>query len=119
MPNRKIFKSNEAYKQWYREYREKNADKFREYNRKYNQLWRQKNGYHNEVNSRKRYPEKQHARELLGYAIRAGRIKRGRCQVCEKPNAQAHHDDYLKPLEVKWFCPYHHKTYHKKISTLV
>ena len=37
------------------------------------------------------------------------------CQVCGKPNAFAHHDDYDKPLEVKWLCNYHHSEYHRNL----
>ena len=113
MPNINQFKNKDEYLNWYREYRLKNLEKFREYNREYNKKWRAKNGYHNEVNSHKRYPEKEHARYLLQFAIKKGRIKRGNCEVCNKPNAQAHHDDYFKPLEVKWFCSLHHRQYEK------
>jgi hypothetical protein len=113
MPSRNQFKTNEEYNQYFREYREKNAKKMREYNREYNKEYRKKNGYYNETNSKKRYPEKEHARYLLRQAVRKGLIKRKSCQVCRKKNAQAHHDDYFKPLEVKWFCPLHHSEYHK------
>jgi hypothetical protein len=30
------------------------------------------------------------------------------CEVCGKVNVQKHHDDYTKPLEVRWFCRAHH-----------
>lgn len=35
------------------------------------------------------------------------------CEVCGELNAYAHHDNYDKPLEVRWFCPKHHIEYHK------
>lgn len=116
MPNRKQFKTKKDYLNWYREYRIRKRKKLRNYNREYNRIWRRKNGYYNERNSDKRYPEKMLARNLLNYAVKVGKIKRGNCEVCNKPNSQGHHDDYYKPLEVKWLCPLHHKEYHRKLG---
>ena len=112
MPDKKQFNSNEEYLQWYRDYRAKNAKKLREYTRKYNKKWRKENGYHNEYNSKKRYPEKERARQLLQYAVKIGSITRLPCEVCGQL-AQGHHEDYLKPLEVTWLCPLHHAEKHK------
>jgi hypothetical protein len=95
-----------------REYRKIKRKKLRDYNREYNKAWRKKFGYHNEKNSQLRYPEKVKARKVLNRAIANGTIKRGTCCVCSEMNAQAHHDDYSKPLEVKWFCALHHKQHH-------
>lgn len=54
------------------------------------------------------------ARYTLRYAIFSGRIKRGACRDCGKPNADAHHEDYSKPLEVVWLCRKHHGITHRK-----
>lgn len=116
--NRKPDETLEEYRErcrlYHIEYREKNREKFRKYNREYNKKWREENGYHNEYNSKKRYPERALARRLLQYAVKAGKIKRQPCKVCGKKNTHGHHDDYYKPLEVKWFCALHHTEYHKK-----
>lgn len=100
------------------EYREKNREHLRAYNREYNKKWRRLNGYHNEYNSKRRYPERVKARRALQYAVDIGILKRGCCEVCKKPKAQAHHHDYSKPLEVRWFCPVHHKEYETTQSKL-
>ena len=52
-------------------------------------------------------------------ALRAGRLQRPeQCQVCGDPASrgsdgrtllQAHHDDYARPLDVKWCCPTCHR----------
>jgi ribosomal protein S27AE len=36
------------------------------------------------------------------------------CEVCGNLKAQAHHDDYSKPLQVRWLCQKHHTEHHQK-----
>jgi hypothetical protein len=53
---------------------------------------------------------KRPARIAVSNALRDGRLQRGPCEIgedCEGP-VQAHHDDYSKPLEVRWLCKKHH-----------
>ena len=102
--------------EYMREYRDKNRLKFREYNRIYNQKWRKENGYHNEENSKLRYPEKVQARSILRRSIIKGEIVRLPCEVCGEVKSQGHHEDYTRPLEVKWLCTVHHKERHKVIN---
>jgi hypothetical protein len=40
-------------------------------------------------------------------AVKRGEIKYQPCEVCGE-KAQAHHDDYSKPLEVRFLCRTHH-----------
>jgi hypothetical protein len=54
---------------------------------------------------------KEKARRKIRYEIKMGRILRQPCEICGA-EAQAHHDDYSKPLDVRWFCPKHHKEHH-------
>jgi len=116
MPFPTNFKTHEDYLNWYRDYRNKHREKIREYNRIYNQMWRKENGYHNETNSKYRYPEKEAARKILQYAVRRGEVIRKNCEVCGSKYSQGHHDNYTKPLEVKWFCSLHHTEYHKNTA---
>jgi hypothetical protein len=44
-------------------------------------------------------------------AKRNGTLKVQPCEKCGK-KAQAHHDDYSKPLDVRWLCPVHHAEHH-------
>ena len=58
--------------------------------------------------ARARHPEKHRARSILRNAIACGEVVRQPCEVCGDPNSEAHHDDYSKPLEVRWLCNPHH-----------
>lgn len=59
---------------------------------------------------RRKYPDKNRARELVHLAV--GRKKNGLvrlpCSKCGNPKSEAHHPDYSKPLEVIWLCRAHH-----------
>lgn len=60
-----------------------------------------------------RHPAKHRAHNLVGNAIRDGRLQRRPCEVCGSPKTDAHHDDYEKPLEVRWLCRTHHADHHR------
>jgi ribosomal protein S27AE len=52
-------------------------------------------------------PEEQHknrARHVVNHAISDGKLTRQPCERCGNPDVHAHHDDYDKPLEVRWLC---------------
>lgn len=55
------------------------------------------------------------AKRLFGRAVREGTIVRQSCEVCGKPNAHGHHEDYNKPLDVVWLCTVHHHARHREI----
>ena len=66
-------------------------------------------------------PEKFRARERFNHELRAGRIVRAStCERCGQPHEclHAHHDDYSRPLDVKFLCPKCHRRYHaaKKLA---
>lgn len=54
------------------------------------------------------------ARRAVRHEIEMGRLTRQPCEVCGAPKADAHHDDYGKPLEVRWLCRPHHVEHHAK-----
>ena len=59
-----------------------------------------------------RHPEKTRARRLVYWAVRRGNLQRQPCEVCGAPEVHAHHEDYSKPLEVRWLCSAHHLAAH-------
>jgi hypothetical protein len=64
------------------------------------------------------HPERSAAKNKVMVAVRAGRLKRRPCQVCSATPAQAHHDDYAKPLDVIWLCRTHHGERHRLLNRL-
>jgi uncharacterized protein (DUF983 family) len=60
----------------------------------------------------KKYPEKKYANGVVSYALKSGKIKKQPCEVCGIEPSEAHHDDYSKPLDVKWLCFKHHRLLH-------
>lgn len=44
--------------------------------------------------------------------IRRGLIVRQPCEVCQGQKAQAHHDDYSKPFNIRWLCQTRHTAVH-------
>jgi len=67
---------------------------------------------------RARNPEKTRAYNLLNKAVRGGRVTRQPCEVCGELEVEAHHDDYSKPLDVRWLCVKHHRQHHGKMRYL-
>ena len=54
------------------------------------------------------------ARSILNHYLRDNHIQRKPCEVCGSLNAEAHHDDYEKPLNVRWLCFKCHRQWHKE-----
>lgn len=59
-------------------------------------------------------PERYQAHQLVSQAIRSGIMKQEPCEVCGNERVHAHHDDYSRPLMVRWLCPLHHRAHHSK-----
>jgi len=55
------------------------------------------------------------ARSIANVAQRRGKLKRKPCERCGG-RAQKHHDDYSKPLEVRWLCRRHHLEFHQEAA---
>jgi hypothetical protein len=81
----------------------KNDLKLQKRNAAYKKKWQENN------------KEKRAAHILTGNAIRRGILIRKPCEVCGKKKVEAHHNDYIKPLEVRWLCKKHHVQHHKQL----
>lgn len=61
---------------------------------------------------RRANPAKYRAHVEVHKAIVSGRLQKQPCEVCGSSRVDAHHDDYTKPLEVRWLCRSHHIRLH-------
>ena len=61
----------------------------------------------------KDHPKACKARNAVSNAVRDGRMEKKPCEVCGTTvRLHAHHDDYSKPLDVRWLCAAHHRQWH-------
>lgn len=63
--------------------------------------------------SKTKHPGKEKARIQLRSAVSSGRIVKQPCETCGNVRVDGHHDDYAKPLEVRWLCRKHHMEWHR------
>jgi len=61
---------------------------------------------------RDKYPKKYKAHTMVNNHKRAGNLHEMPCEICGATKVVAHHDDYDKPLNVRWLCQHHHKEWH-------
>ena len=60
--------------------------------------------------------EKYLARKAVARAIAAGKLVRQPCCRCGSAQAEAHHEDYSRPLDVVWLCHPHHVGRHQELK---
>lgn len=128
-------------KEYQKRYREQNKERIKAYKKKYNaenkdkvsqwnhdKFQRHKEAYmkrhkeyahtHKEAiaKRRKEYFENKtgYARERVKYAVLTGAIEKKPCEMCGAKKAEAHHDDYNRPLDVRWLCRNCHMEWHRK-----
>jgi len=109
MKNGRIGKCKECNKIDVRENRAKRLGYYRKYDRERGN--RQLPEY--QIEYREKYPEKSRAHRILNYHVRVGNMSKKPCEVCgTDKHIHGHHDDYSKPLDVRWLCAAHHKEHH-------
>lgn len=59
-----------------------------------------------------RHPVHEAARVAVKNALARADLVRRPCEKCGDPKSEGHHDDYAKPLEVRWLCRTHHDEHH-------
>ena len=89
-----------------------------EYSKKQRKEWYDNNkekAFENAKRYIKKNPEKRRAHLMVARAIKSGKLVKQLCEICGE-KAHAHHEDYSKPLEVRWLCPTHHMRHHHGIN---
>ena len=75
------------------------------------------------IERRKRYKEwseldndrihKIRVRSLTRSYIKTGKLVKKPCEICGYDKyVEAHHDDYNKPMDIRWLCRNHHREHH-------
>ena len=59
---------------------------------------------------------KMRARNYACIAEKKGILKRQPCEICASDKAEKHHEDYSKPLEVRWLCRQCHLAVHAEMD---
>jgi hypothetical protein len=111
-----------------KEWRERNKQHILEYARKYRsehreefraraRIWRRKNAQqqNEQLRLRRRVNGMSKAHLRIQKLLKNGTLTRKPCEVCGKTPTDAHHDDYSKPLSVRWLCRYHHLSKHRRM----
>jgi len=56
--------------------------------------------------------KKDSCRSYANVYLSRGKLVKEHCQVCGEKKVEMHHEDYNKPLEIKWLCREHHLKIH-------
>lgn len=75
---------------------------------------RAKKAYPAQAARKERNPQKTWAHAELRSGIPRGLITAQPCEICGTEATDGHHDDYDRPLDVRWLCRGHHKQVHPR-----
>lgn len=87
-----------------------------EYYREYDRQRGSRQDYSYTKEYREKYPNKYKAHVKVNNYLRDSKIiKLELCELCgSSENIVGHHDDYLRPLDIRWLCQGCHVQWHKE-----
>ena len=103
----------ERQKETWQRYADENGEKLKEKNRVRRIATVQQASAYREAYKAK-YAPKVNAKNVVWSHLLTGRLQKMPCEICADPVSDAHHDDYAKPLEIRWLCRRHHAQWHAK-----
>ncbi|RWX63316.1 hypothetical protein EN780_24090 [Mesorhizobium sp. M4B.F.Ca.ET.089.01.1.1] len=56
------------------------------------------------------------AQNALRSAVKRGLVIQLPCEQCGSLDAEAHHPDYDRPMQVRWLCRLHHRRMHMRLN---
>ncbi|TIM87706.1 MAG: hypothetical protein E5Y50_11115 [Mesorhizobium sp.] len=62
------------------------------------------------------HPKAVWAQQALRSAVKRGLIIQQPCEECGALDAEAHHDCYDRPMDVRWLCRLHHRREHIRLK---
>lgn len=66
---------------------------------------------------RAKFPEKTRIQDRTNKRINRDKtLERQPCEVCGEESAEAHHYDYIHPLNINWLCKKHHGEEHRRLK---
>ena len=115
MSDGRLNKCKECNKVDVRKNRSDNIDYYRAYDRERGN--RQDSSYC--LKYRNENPAKYRCHMIVSNAKRDGHLIEKPCEMCKSDKSvHAHHDDYSKPLDVRWLCSICHSDWHKHNTAL-
>jgi ribosomal protein S27AE len=101
-------------REYKRNWRKKHSENARISQKKSHAKWAKSPGYKAYLKAyRAKDIVRVRARKILNNAVARGKMRRQPCEKCGADTVEAHHDDYSKPLDVRWLCKQHHVAAHK------
>jgi len=108
----------ECSKREAKRHRDENPEQYKSYEqRRLHDTKRKQNVLIGQQKRRAKFPTKYKARRAVKYHLDKGHIQRLPCIKCGN-NAEAHHEDYTKPLDITWLCFTHHRERHEELKRL-